>query len=296
MAEPMRISVDTPRLSIAAEVSGPQDGAPLFLLHGWPDDVRTWDGILADCHAAGFRTIVPWLRGFGPTVFRDVATQRAGDLESLGQDVLDLMDGMGIAAATLVGHDWGARAAYVASHAAPERVKACVGISVGWGTNTPDQPLSYEMHHNYWYHWLFATPRGARILADDRRGLTRFIWSLWAPDWPFSDATFEATAAAFDNPDWVAIVLHSYRVRWGHAAPDPAYDDLRAAQTADPVIRVPTLTLHGGADPCNLPETSLNKEHLFCAGYERRVMEGLGHFPQREAPADTAREVLAFIR
>ena len=295
MSEPRRSgirTVETPQLSIAVEDSG--TGRPLVLLHGWPDDVRTWDAVLPALHAAGWRTIVPYLRGFGPTTFKPGA-RWSGDLEALGQDVLDLMDAMDLPTAVLVGHDWGARAAYIAAHAAPDRVEACVALSVGWGTNAPDQPVSFAQIQNYWYHWLFATPKGEALVRDDRRGLTRYIWGIWAPEWPVSDATFEATAASFDNEAWADVTLQSYRVRWGHAETDPRYDALRAAQKADPTIAVPTLVLHGGADPVNAAVLSEGREAMFSGRYERIVMPGLGHFPQREDPDGVAHEVLAFL-
>lgn len=288
------VTVETPTLRIVAEVSGPADGRPMLLLHGWPDDVRTWDGVRPALHAAGWRTVAPYLRGYGPTAFREGAPVTA-DLESLGQDVLDLMDGLGIVSAVLVGHDWGARAAYVAAHTAPERVEACVAISVGWGTNTADQVVSLTQIQAYWYHWFFATPYGAARLREDPRGLAQYVWDIWMPDHPEARAAFGQTAPSFDNPAWPDVTIHSYAMRWGNAAPDPAYDALRAAQKADMTIRVPTLMLHGEADPVTAPWTSEGKEALFAARYERKVLPGLNHFPPREAPATVAREILAFL-
>lgn len=288
------VTVTTATLEIVAELSGPADGRPMLLLHGWPDDARTWDAVLPALHTAGWRTIVPYLRGYGRTTFRDGAPHTA-DLEALGQDVLDLMDGLGLATAVLVGHDWGARAAYVAAHAAPERVEACVAISVGWGTNTADQVVSLVQIQAYWYHWFFATPYGAARLREDPRGLAQYVWDIWMPDFPEARAAFPATAPSFDNPAWPDVTIHSYAMRWGNAAPDPAYDALRAAQKADMTIRVPTLMLHGEADPVTAPETSAGKEALFATRYERKVLPGLNHFPPREAPATVAREILAFL-
>ena len=287
-----RQTVTTDRLRIAVEISG--EGEPIVLLHGWPDDARTYDGVLAMLHDAGYRTIVPFLRGFGPTEFLPEA-RRSGDLEALGADVVAMLDAMGIGQVILVGHDWGARAGYIAAHAAPERVKALVAMSVGWGTNDPDQALSLRQVQNYWYHWYFATPRGEATVRDDGAALARHVWSIWAPDWDFSDAEFETTARSFENPDWAEITLQSYRVRWRHAPTDPAYDAMRAAISADPTIRVPTLMIHGGADPCTGPESSEGREAMFAARYERVVLDGLGHFPQREDPQAVARAILNFL-
>jgi len=289
------IRVLTPCLDIAVEVSGPEGGAPVILLHGWPDDVRCWDGLLTPLHAAGFRTIAPWLRGFGPTRFREATTPRSGELSALGHDVLDLIDALGLTRVALVGHDWGARAAYIAACLAPDRTSAVCALSVGWGTNAPDQPLSLRQAQNYWYHWLMALPRGDALVRHDRHAFTRYIWQIWNPGWAFPEEAFAVTAAAFDNPDWADVVLHSYCVRWGHAQADPRQAETEARLAADPLIHVPTLVLHGGADPCNEPATSEGRETLFRAHYERVVLPGVGHFPQRQAPEDVAAALLPFL-
>jgi pimeloyl-ACP methyl ester carboxylesterase len=288
-------SVATPLLDIAYEDRGPSNGPCVLLLHGWPDDIRTWDHIAPALNAAGFRTIAPYLRGFGPTRFRSPDTSRSGQLAALASDILDFADALGIDRFAVVGHDWGARAAYILACTSPERVTACVAISVGWGTNDPEQSLTLHQTQNYWYHWLMALPRGAALIRGDRRRFTRYIWDIWNPGWPVPDDVFERTAAAFDNPDWAEVTLHSYQVRWGHADPDPRYVPLEARLSSDPVISVPTLTLHGDNDPCNDPSTSENKESLFKGYYRRTALAGLGHFPQRERPEMVLDEVLPFL-
>ncbi|MGK9233673.1 alpha/beta hydrolase [Inquilinus limosus] len=288
-------SVDTPLLRVAYEESGPGGGPPLVLLHGWPDHLRTWDRVLPALHDAGFRTLVPNLRGFGGTAFRDPGTMRSGQLSALGQDVLDFADALGLGRFTVVGHDWGARAAYIAAALAPDRVSHCIAMSVGWGTNSPDQELSLTQVQNYWYHWYMALDRGADLVRNDRRGFTRHIWRIWTPGWNLPEEEFEETAAAFDNPDWAEVVLHSYRVRWGLAPRDPRYDELEARLASDPQIAVPTLVLHGGSDPCNDCATSAGKEKFFSGRYERDVLPGIGHFPQREAPNAVAEAILRFL-
>ena len=292
---PPSCHVSTSLLDIEIEESGPADGSPVILLHGWPDDARTWDRLLPDLHAAECRTIVPHLRGFGGTRFRSAQTPRSGQISALGRDVLDLMDAMGRERVSLVGHDWGARAAYIAACLAPERVERCAALSVGWGTNSPDQPLSLRQAQNYWYHWLMALPRGEALIREDRLAFTRYIWDIWNPGWTVSEEEFLATAASFDNPDWADIVLHSYRSRWGHAAADPSCVEIEARLEADPVIRVPTLVLHGGADPTNAPETSEGKEHLFAGPYRRVFLPELGHFPQRQGAAEVLAELVPFL-
>lgn len=267
----------------------------MFLLHGWPDDARTWQHVLPALHAAGYRTIVPYLRGCGPTRFRSPETLRSGQISALGLDLIDLADALGLARVAVVGHDWGARAAYVAAALRPDRIGQCVAISVGWGTNDPRQHLPLRQIQNYWYHWFMALERGAAMVRDERRAFTRYIWNIWNPGWKFPEEEFSATAASFDNPDWAEVTLHSYRSRWGLAPLDPLCAEAEARLERDPVIRVPTLVLHGGADPCNDPSTSQGKEHLFAARYERLVLPGVGHFPQREAPQPVAEAILRFL-
>jgi pimeloyl-ACP methyl ester carboxylesterase len=288
-------TVQTPLLDIALEDTGPPDGRPVILLHGWPDCPRTWDRMVPTLHDAGLRTLVPYLRGFGPTRFRDAEAMRSGQLSALGRDVLHLADALGLQHFSIVGHDWGARAAYVAACLAPERVRAYVALSVGWGTNTPDQALSLQQSQNYWYQWLMALPRGEDLIRHDRRAFTRHLWQVWNPGWTVSDAEFEVTATAFDNPDWAEVVLHSYRSRWGLAPADPSCAEIETQLAADPRIHVPTLVLHGDADPCNGPETSEGKEALFTAPYRRVLLRGIGHFPQRQAALDVLAEVVPFL-
>jgi pimeloyl-ACP methyl ester carboxylesterase len=290
-----RLTASTPLLDIGLEVSGPERGRPLFLLHGWPDDVRTWDGVLDPLHAAGFRTYVPYLRGCGPTRFRDAATPRSGQLSALAQDLLDLATALGIDRFAVAGHDWGARAAYIASVLAPERLTHAVALSVGWGTNDPGQTLSLQQSRNYWYHWFFALERGAQAVRGDRGALARFLWHAWGPSAWITDDAFDRTASSFDNPDWADITLHSYRHRWGLAAGDPAYAALEERLQPAPPIAVPTLVIHGSVDLCNDPSTSMNREAGFSRLYDRLVIGGVGHFPTREAPTAVGAAIVRFL-
>ena len=289
-------TVETATLSVGCELSGPETGRPVILLHGWPDDVRTWDRTTPALHAAGLRTIVPYLRGFGRTRFRSAATMRSGQLSALGQDLLDLADVLGLEHFAVVGHDWGARAAYVASCIAPQRVTHCVAISVGWGTNDPNQKLSLRQTQNYWYHWYMALDRGAELVRNDRLNFTRYIWTIWNPNWRIPEEEFVVTAASFENPDWPEVTLHSYRVRWALTPGDPAYDVLEAKLAASPIIAVPTLVIHGGGDPCNDPSTSDGKESFFTDDYHRIVLDGVGHFPQREASEAVGEAIVKFLK
>ncbi len=285
----------TSLLNVAFEESGPPDGRTVLLLHGWPDDVRAWDRLLPALHQAGWRTLCPYLRGFGPTRFLAAETLRSGQLTALGMDVLELADALGLERFAVVGNDWGARAAFVAGIVAPQRLSHCISLSVGYGTNDPGQEISLTQARNYWYHWYMALPRGERMVREDRLALARLLWTTWAPTWSFSDAEFAATAQAFNNPDWADIVLHSYRHRWGLAAGDPRYDAIEKQMQPLPIFQVPALVIHGQVDGANEPATSRGRERMFGAGYRRVELPGVGHFPQREAPEIVASEIVEFL-
>ena len=250
-------------------------------------------GTLAE---AGYRTLVPYLRGFGGTRFLDEDAPRSGQLTALGQDVIEFVDALGLGSFTLVGHDWGARAAYVAAALLPERVRGLVAISVGYGTNDPRQELSFEQARAYWYQWYFGLDRGREALEADRRALCRELWETWSPGWRFDEREFEATASSFDNQDFVEVAIHSYRHRWGNAPGDPYHEDLEARLSEPPPISVPTTVLHGEDDGATLPETSAGKEHFFTGPYERLVLPGVGHFVQRERPEAVVEAVLERAR
>lgn len=288
--------VETSLLNIAYEERGPSGGFPVILLHGWPDDVRTWDGVVATLNDAGFRTIALYLRGFGPTRFRDGSTMRSGQLSALGGDVIEMAQALGLDRFAIVGHDWGARAAYIAATELSERVTRLVAISVGYGTNSSDQQLPLTQVKNYWYHWYFSLPRGIELVRNARRELGKFMWRTWSPTWQFSESDYSETAASFENPDWADVTIHSYRHRWGLAEGDPRYADLERRLALLPQISIPTLVLHGGADACNDPATSAGKEIFFTGRYERKLLPNLGHFPQRENPKIVAQEIIAWLR
>ena len=287
---------ETPLLKIAYEERGTSGGPPVILLHGWPDDIRTWDAIVPRLVEAGFRTIAPFTRGFGPTTFLRPSTIRSGQLSAVGSDVIDFATALGLERYAVLGHDWGARAAYQAASQAAHAVTHCIALCVGYATNHPDQQLSLVQARNYWYHWYMALPRGKEWVEKHRREFCRYLWATWSPTWDFSDAEFDATARSFENPDWAAIVINSYRHRWGLAEGDPRYDALEQRLNPAPVIKVPTLVLHGEIDGANHPETSAGKERFFSGRYARKVLPGVGHFAQREAPQTVASEAIAWLR
>ncbi len=288
--------VQTPVLSVGCLVSGPEDGRPLMLLHGWPDVAPTWDAMLPALHAAGYRTVAPFVRGCGPTRFRDDGTMRSGEIVAMAQDVLDLADALGLGRFGIVGHDWGARTAYTVACVAPERVTAMAVLATAWDRNDPDQTVSMGQNQALWYQWLMGLERGAALVRDNRRGFTRYIWELWSPGWIVPEEEFAAAADGFDNPDWAEVTVHSYRVRWGLAPKDPAQAALVQRVAADPVIAVPTLMLQGSADPVALPQGSEGREGSFSGPYERVVLDGLGHFLQRQGPEAVLGRLLPFLR
>jgi pimeloyl-ACP methyl ester carboxylesterase len=281
-------------LDIAYEESGPADGAPVFLMHGFPDDVRTWDGVAAPLAARRCRVIVPYLRGYGPTRFISASTVRSGQQGALGSDLKELMDVLGVAQATLVGYDWGGRAACIVAALWPERVHGLLSIC---GYNIQDiaanaRPEAADFEWRYWYQWYFNTPRGVAGLAANRHDLCRLIWKMWSPNWHFDDATYAATGVAFDNPDFVDIVIHSYRHRYRSAPSDPSYETIERHLALKPKISVPTIVLHGAADAVDLPITSENAATQFTAFYRREVVPVAGHFLPREAPQKVVDAVL----
>lgn len=288
-------TIDTSLLRVAYDELNPGVDRTVVLLHGWPDSLRCWSVVAPGLAEAGWRVLVPALRGFSPTRFLHSDTPRTGQLSALGRDLLEFIDALGLRQPALVGHDWGARAAAIACGLRPGVASHLAMLSVGYGTNDPSQALSLEQARNYWYHWYMATQRGERSVRDERRAFARIMWDTWAPPGWFTEEEFEATAQAFDNDDWPDVTLHSYRHRWGHAAGDPRYAQDEAALNPAPVLAVPTLVLHGGQDTVNHPATSAGKEAYFRGPYRRQVLAGVGHFPQREAPAAVLSALREFL-
>lgn len=288
--------IKTDVLTIAYQRSGPADGKKVILLHGWPDDPSTWDRIIPALHEAGWETIVPYLRGFGPTIFNDENTFRSGQLSALGQDVIDFADALELQQFAVIGHDWGARAAYIASNLIPERISHCIALSVGWGTNDPNQSMPLHQVQNYWYQWYMSTNKGEALVNQDWKTFVRYIWKIWNPEWEYNEDEFCEAEVSFENPDWREIVLHSYQVRWGFAETDPNYQALEERLQQDTTIHVPTLVIHGGADPCNAPSTSEGKDDFFSDTYQRVVLDHIGHFPQREAAEEVQQTIMDFLK
>ena len=288
--------IETPTLRIGYEELNKNGSRTAIFVHGWPDSLRTWEKVASNVAGAGWRVLMPAVRGFAPTTFRDPATLRSGQLSALGRDVLDFVDALGLHKPALIGHDWGARAVANACGLRPGVASHLVLLSVGYGTNSPDQTMSLEMARNYWYHWFMATPRGEHAVRTNGRAFAKFMWDTWSPpgDWNSASA-FEAAACAFDHPDWADVTLHSYRHRWGHAEGDRAYDADEAVLDPAPRLEVETLIVHGQADRVNPPETSAGRGHFFTGRYERLVLDGVGHFPQREDPKRVGDALVHFL-
>lgn len=289
--------VRTPSLDIAVEEHGDADGTPVVLLHGWPYDPRCYDDVVPLLAGAGCRIIVPYLRGFGATRFRSPETPRSGQQAALGNDLRGLMDALDIPHALLAGYDWGGRAACIVAALWPERV---TGLVTGNGYNIQDiaasgKPQAPEQEARFWYQYYFHTERGRAGLDQNRRALCRHLWRLWSPHWAFDEDAFARSAASFDNPDFVAVTIQSYRHRYGNAPGDPAHEAIERRLAAQPTIAAPTIALQGEADGVLGPELSESHGRFFTGPYERRVLPRIGHNPPQEAPQAFADAVLALI-
>jgi pimeloyl-ACP methyl ester carboxylesterase len=276
--------------------AGPRDGAAAVLLHGWPYDIHSYEEVTPQLAAAGFRVIVPYLRGYGTTRFLSKTTARNGEQAALALDAVTLMDALGIERAIVAGFDWGARSADIVAALWPERVTGLVSVSgylIG-SRQAGGVPLPPEAELQWWYQYYFATERGREGYEKYRREFAKLIWRTASPKWNFDDATFDRTAAAFDNPDHVAIVIHNYRWRLGLADGEPEHLEVEQRLAEGPVIGVPTITLEGDANGAPHPEPN-EYAAKFSGAYSHRTIEGgVGHNLPQEAPdafADAIREL-----
>ena len=278
--------IDAGLLDVGYVDAGPDDGPTVLLLHGWPYDIHSYGEVAPRLAAAGYRVVVPYLRGFGTTRFLSGATVRNGEQAVLAVDALALMDALGIQTAVVAGFDWGARTADIIAALWPERVSGLVSVS-GYLIGSHDVgrvPLPPQAELQWWYQYYFATERGRAGYDRYRREFARLIWRTASPKWSFDDATFERSAASFDNADHVAIVVDNYRWRIGLSEGEPQYLDLEKRLAEAPVITVPTVTLEGDANGAPHPDPSAYAAK-FSGPYSHRTIEGgIGHnFPQ-EAP------------
>ncbi len=273
---------------------GPSTGTPVFLLHGWPYDIHSFIDVAPRLASAGYRVIVPHLRGYGTTRFLSNDTIRNGQPSALGVDVIDLMDALKIDNAIHAGFDWGARTADIVATLWPERCKALVSVS-GYliGSQAAGKtPLPPNAELQWWYQYYFATERGRAGYERYRKDFAKLIWKIASPKWNFDDATFDRSAASFDNPDHVAIVIHNYRWRLGLAEGERKYDDFETRLAQFPAIGVPTITLEGDANGAPHPEPA-SYAKKFSGKYEHRLIEGgVGHNLPQEAPQAFAQAVI----
>jgi pimeloyl-ACP methyl ester carboxylesterase len=290
--------VRTNTLEIAYEESGPETGIPVLLMHGFPYDPRAYDEVVPPLVAAGYRAIVPYLRGYGQTRFLSAQTPRSGQQAALGRDLLDLMDALKLPNAALVGYDWGGRGACVVAALWPERVRCLISAN---GYTIQDiaasaMPATPEQEHRLWYQYYFHTERGRAGLQANRHDFCKLLWQLWSPNWKFDDATYDRTARSFDNPDFVDVVIQSYRHRYGYAPGDPALEPVEKLLAAQPKIRVPTIVLQGEGDGVNTPAAPATLARFFTGRFQRRMIPVIGHNVPQEAPAAVAAAVLELLK
>jgi pimeloyl-ACP methyl ester carboxylesterase len=293
-------SVQTSVLNIAYEESGDPQGFPIVLLHGFPDDVRAFDEVAPPLAKAGHRVLAPYLRGYGPTRFRDPAAPRMAEQAALGQDLIDFADALGLKQMAVAGYDWGGRAAAIAAALHPDRVRATVIIGGYTIQNVfaPPQPAPPEVEREFWYQWYFNTERGRAGLAANRRSLCRLLWATWSPGWHFSDETYNRTAPSFDNPDFVDVVIHSYRHRNGNAPGEERFLQMERRLAERPKIEAPSILLYGATDPLARPSVDVTpaERAVFSSLVARRVISGAGHFLPRENPEAVSSALLGLLQ
>jgi pimeloyl-ACP methyl ester carboxylesterase len=277
---------------------GDPQAMPVVLLHGFPYDIHAYDDVTPQLVASGYRVLVPFLRGFGPTRFLSAQTLRSGQQAALGSDLLAFMDALSLPRAVLAGYDWGGRAACVVAALWPERV---IGLVSATGYNIQDiaaavEPLSAQMEHRLWYQYYFHGDRGRAGLERDRAGFCKLLWQMWSPSWQFDEASYLRSAQSFDNPDFVEVTIHSYRHRFGLVPGDEALQAIEAQLATQPIIRVPAIVLHGRDDGVAPLEGSVGHQRFFSGPYERREIDKAGHNLPQEAPVAFAEAIMALGR
>lgn len=289
--------IDAGVLRVAYEEAGEAGDNVVFLLHGFPYDIHAFDEVTPFLVSAGCRVITPYLRGYGPTRFLSPETPRSGQQAVLAHDLLTLMDALDVPQAVLAGYDWGGRAGCIVAALWPERARGLVTVN---GYNVHDVPGSAEPSRpenefRHWYQYYFHGERGRRGLERNRYELCRLLWKLWSPTWNFDEETYRRTAASFDNPDFVDVVIHSYRVRYALVPGDPAVKGTEQRLAAQPKIGVPTVSIDGEADGVMSVGGCEDHARYFTGPYEYRVFPNVGHNPPQEAPREFADAVLSLI-
>ena len=296
---PLIKQIDAGLLNVGYAEAGPTNGPVVILLHGWPYDIHSFVDVAPLLASAGYRVIVPHLRGHGTTRFLSKETFRNGQQAVVALDIIALMDALKIKTAVLAGYDWGARTANIIAALWPERCKAMVSVN-GYLINNRERnklPLPPKLEHGWWYQFYFATERGRAGYEQYRREFANLIWKTVSPKWDFDEATFNRSAASFDNPDYVSIVIHNYRWRLSVAEGEPKYDELEKRLAAAPVIGVPTITLDGDSDGVAPATDGTSYAKMFSGKRTHRIVKGVGHNLPQEAPqafADAVIEVAAY--
>ena len=295
--EPLR-HVDAGVLTIAYYEEGPADGPVVMLMHGFPYDIHSYVEVAPMLAAKGCRVIVPYLRGYGPTRFRDKTTPRSGEQAAVGADLIALMDAIGVKRAVLAGYDWGGRAACVAAALWPDRCTGLVSVNSYLIQDIARAmvPARPEREVPLWYQYYFQVERGRAGLVANRREIARILWKQWSPNWHFDDATFERSATAFDNPDYVEVVIHSYRHRFGLADGDPQYAGLQRRLATLPAIAVPAITLDGAADGVATVTDGTATAAKFTARRTHHVIPHAGHNLPQEEPEAFAAAVMELVK
>ena len=288
----------TKTLEIAYEDSGPEAGAPVVLMHGFPYDPRCFDEVVPRLVAAGCRTITPYIRGYGPTRFLSADTPRSGQQAAMGKDIIDLMDVLNIPSATMGGFDWGGRGVSVAAALWPERVRAVV---LGNGYSVQDiagnaNPRPPAQEHRSWYQFYFHTERGRAGLAANRKEFCKLLWQLWSPNFKFDDARYDRTAISFENPDFVDIVIHSYRHRFGYMPGDPELEPFEQRLAKLPPIKAPAIVLSGTGSGLSGPAPAASQARFFTGSVQHRSIPTVGHGIPQEAPGPFADALLELIK
>ena len=284
-------------LNVVYEEWGPAVGEPVCLLHGFPYDVRAYEKVAPRLAEFGCRVIVPYLRGYGPTRFLSPDTPRSGEQAVLGNDLRALLEALEIEAAVLGGYDWGGRAACIVAALWPERVKGLVSCN---GYNIQDiansiRAAAPEMEYKLWYQYYFHSERGRAGLDANRHPYCKLLWRLWSPNWDFDDATYDRTAKSFENPDFVDVVIHSYRHRYGLVPGDSAVADIEARLATRILISVPTVAMDGGGDGVVGENGCVGHEGFFTGPYRRQVIPSVGHNLPQEAPAEFSKAILSLV-
>ncbi|HEY4110244.1 alpha/beta hydrolase [Puia sp.] len=281
-------AIQTSLLEIVFLDEGPREGPVIFLLHGWPDDIRAWSKLTPLLNAAGFRTVIPYLRGFGLTRFLARETVRDGRGVALAQDVIDLADALHIPHFFVAGHDWGARAAYLLAALFPSRVGRIAAMALAFQPRGEFPIPTFPQARLFWYQWFMCTDGGAAAIKRDPVGFSRIQWDTWSPAGWYEEEEFLKTAGSFGNPDWASITLNGYRSRFMPETVDHRYDELQRRMSGIAVLKTPTLVINGGSDTCDPPSSFEEMDHSFTGGCELLTLEGIGHFPPREAPGTVA--------